>query len=73
MDLNTKEVADMNGFINTINFGYVPVRRNYTEGRHLADIELSDDGTNACFAEIRADYKTEQPFAVLFDKNWHQL
>ena len=54
-------------YINTIDFGYVPVRKTYTDGRFLKNIELSDDGTNAQFAEIRADYTTEQPFAVLFD------
>lgn len=55
-----------NNFVKTINFGYVPIRKNFIEGRHLADIELSD-GDNA---EIRADYRTEQPFAVIFDGNW---
>lgn len=60
-------------FISTLNFGKVPVRKTYTDGRHLADIELSDNGTNECFAEIKADYTTNQPFAVLFDGNWNQL
>lgn len=60
-------------FVNTLNFGRVPIRRNYTDGRHLADIELSDNGTNECFAEIRADYTTNQPFVVLFDSDWNQL
>lgn len=58
-----------NSFIKTLNFGYVPVRKTHVEGRHLADIELSD-GTNA---EIRADYRTEQPFAVLFNEDWEPL
>lgn len=64
-----------NNFVRTIDFGDVPIRKNplYTDGRHMADIELSDNGTNECFAEIRADYTTNQPFAVLFDENWNQL
>ena len=60
-------------YINTLDFGFVPVRRTYTNGRFLKNIELSDDGTNAQFAEIRSDYTTEQPFAVLFDGDWKQL
>lgn len=54
-------------YINTLNFGCVPIRRTHIEGKHYADIELSD-GDNA---EIRIDYRTNQPFAVLFDGNWN--
>lgn len=54
--------------INTIYFGRVPIRRAHTDGRTLQCIELSD-GDNA---EIRADYTTDQPFAVLFDGEWNQ-
>lgn len=57
-----------NSFIRTIDFGFVPVRRTHTEGTHYADIELAD-GDNA---EIRIDYRTNQPFAVLFDGEWNQ-
>lgn len=57
----------MTQYIETLNFGYVPIRKTHTEGRHYADIELSD-GDNA---EIRVDYRTNQPFAVLFDGNWN--
>lgn len=60
-------------FVETIDFGMVPIRRTHTEGRHCADIELADDGTNAAFAEIRIDDRTNQPFAVLFDGDWNQL
>ena len=60
-------------YIDTIDFGRVPVRRTHTDGKHLADIELSDNGTNESFAEVRSDYNTNQPFAVLFDNDWNQL
>lgn len=59
--------------IRTIDFGLVPIRRTHTEGKHYADIELAYDGTEAAFAEIRVDYTTNQPFAVLFDGDWNQL
>lgn len=55
-------------YINTIDFGYVPIRKTYKEGNRIADIELSD-GDNA---EIRLDYRTNQPFAVLFDGDWNE-
>ena len=42
-------------YIDTIDFGRVPVRRTHTDGKHLADIELSDNGTNELFAEVRSD------------------
>ena len=60
-------------FVTTIDFGDVPIRKTHTEGKHYADIELSDNGTNEAFAEIRIDDRTNQPFAVLFDENWNQL
>lgn len=60
-------------YVNTIDFGFVPIRKTHTQGKYLKDIELSDDGTEAKFAEIRLDYKTNQPFAVLFDSNWIKL
>jgi len=47
----------------------VPVRKTHTEGRHLKDIELSDNLN----VEIRADYNTNQPFAVLYDLNWNPI
>lgn len=55
-------------YINTIDFGRVPIRKTHTDGKHLADIKLSD-GDNT---EVRSDYSTNQPFAVLFDGNWNQ-
>lgn len=64
----------MNAYIETIDFGAVPVRKRFTEGRHYSDIELAwREGDPACFAEIRTDYRTNQPFAVLFDKDWNQI
>lgn len=63
----------MGGYVDTIDFGRVPIRRTHTDGKHQADIELADNGTNEVFAEIRLDYGTNQPFAVLFDGGWNQL
>ena len=62
-----------NRYIDTIDFGRVPIRRTHTDGIHYADIELADNGTNEAFAEIRIDDRTNQPFAVLFDGEWNQL
>ena len=62
-----------NRYINTIDFGRIPVRKTHTDGRHLKDIELSDNGSEVKYADVRADYQTEQPFAVLFDGEWNQL
>jgi hypothetical protein len=58
-----------NSFVNTLDFGYVPVRKTHNDGRYEAWIELSDSG----FAEIRSDYTTNQPFAVLFDDNMNEI
>ena len=60
-------------YVNTVDFGRVPIRKTHTEGKGQAWIELSDNGTNEAYAEIRLDYKTNQPFAVLFDENFNQL
>ena len=60
-------------FVDTIDFGRVPIRKTHTDGIYCASIELSDNGTKEAFAEIRTDYKTNQPFAVLFDEEWNQL
>ena len=54
-------------YINTIDFGRVPIRKTHTDGKHLADIQLSN-GDNA---EVKSDYSTSQPFAVLFDGDWN--
>ena len=35
--------------------------------------ERDDNGTNEAYAEIRLDYQTNQPFAVLFDKDCKQI
>lgn len=61
-------------YIETIDFGRVPIRKTHTDGRWYEDVELTNDGTDeAYFAEIRVDYRTNQPFAVLFDKDWKQI
>ena len=60
--------------VETIDFGRVPIRKTHTDGRWCADVELANDGTDeAYFAEIRADYRTNQPFAVLFDADWRAI
>ena len=56
-------------YIKTVDFGTVPVRQHHCYGNHLADIDLTEGG----FAEIRSDVQTNQPFAVLFDKEWNQI
>ena len=56
-------------YVRTIDFGNVPIRKNFTEGEEQAGIELSDSG----YASIRLDPRTNQPFAVLFDENCNQL
>lgn len=56
-------------YVRTIDFGEVPIRRNFTDGEELAWIELSGPG----FASIRLDPRTNQPFAVLFDADCNQI
>lgn len=63
----------MGAYIETIDFGSVPVRKRFTEGRHYKDIEIVSCNDRECFAEIRTDYTTNQPFAVLFDGDWNQI
>lgn len=58
----------MYNYINTIDFGKVPIRKTFTDGEIIGSVELSG-GDNA---EIRKDPRTNQPFAVLFDENWNQ-
>ncbi len=60
-------------YIETIDFGSVPIRKTFTDGAHMKDIELSSCEDRASFAEVRRDYTTNQPFAVLFDENWEQI
>lgn len=55
--------------VKTLDFGEVPIRKNFTEGQEYAWIELSDHG----YASIRIDPKTNQPFAVLFDEDGNQI
>lgn len=56
-------------FVRTLDFGDVVIRRRFTDGMFLANIELSD-GTHA---EIRTDFRSNQPFAVLFDEDWNPI
>lgn len=50
-------------YIETIDFGKTPIRRNFTEGAPQKAYLMSD---GSCY-EIRLDYKTNQPFAVEVD------
>lgn len=56
-------------YVDTLDFGRVPIRRTHKNGETLQCIELSNTG----YAEIRKDYTTQQPFAVLFDDNWGEI
>lgn len=51
-------------YVKCIHYGYVPVRRTHTEGELLEVFELSGGG----YAEIKSDYRTNQPFAVLHEE-----
>ena len=55
-------------FAKTVDFGNVEIRKSFTEGNHIADIELSGNE----FAEIKTDYLTGKLFAVIFDSDWNQ-
>lgn len=55
--------------VSTIDFGVVSVRRTHKDGVPVGWVELSDTG----YAEIRTDYRTNQPFAVLFDDELNEL
>lgn len=48
--------------VQTIDFGLVPIRVNFTSGEEMAWILLSDGD----YASIRKDPVTNQPFAVIF-------
>ena len=63
------------GYIKTIDFGYVPIRRNHTLGENIGFIELSYDPKkpNEAYADIRADLNTNQPFAVILDENFNEV
>ena len=63
------------GYIRTIDFGYVPIRRRYTEGENIGFIELSADPKkpNEVYADIRADFRTNQPFAVILDAELNEV
>ena len=48
-------------FIETIDFGNVPIRKNFTDGEYLDFVEAC----NGDIYEIKRDYTTSQLFAVL--------
>ena len=56
-------------YVKTIDFGYVPIRKTHTEGFSMMIVELSDFG----YADIRRDYRTNQPFAVLLDEELNEI
>lgn len=53
--------------IKTIDFGVIPIRKNFIEGKELTIIDLSSQDDNIAFASIRTDIITQQPFAVLLN------
>jgi hypothetical protein len=63
------------GYVETIDFGSVPIRRNYTGGDSIGFIELSADPKkpNEVYADIRADLRTNQPFAVILDAELNEV
>ena len=64
---------DNTEYVNTLDFGYVPIRKTHTEVKSQQWFILSYNWTNEVYAEIRLDYQTNQPFAVLFDKDCKQI
>jgi hypothetical protein len=66
---------DTRSYVETIDFGCVPIRRNHTDGDSIGFIELSADPKkpNEVYADIRADLKTNQPFAVILDGNLNEV
>lgn len=63
----------MEPYVDTLDFGRVPIRKNFTDGVEDAIIDLADNGTNECYASIRHDYDTNQPFAVLLDEDLEEV
>lgn len=63
----------MNRYINTIDFGYVVIRKNFTEGIELTIIDIVSDKDIEQYASIRRDLTTNQPFAVLLDENLKEI
>lgn len=53
----------VNNYIETIDFGRVPIRKSFSNGLAQKAL-LMADGT--CY-EVRTDLKTNQPFAVEVD------
>lgn len=53
----------MTNYIKTYDFGYTPIRRNFTEGKPQKAYQMED---GSCY-EVRLDNKTNQPFAVEVD------
>ena len=60
-------------YIETLHFGYVPVRRNHTEGEEMKFIYLAGDDFNWYGASIRKDTRTNQPFAVIFNGDLEEV
>lgn len=62
-----------NNYVRTIDWGNVPIRKTFTDGMIQDVIELSDNGTNECYAIIKTDFRTNQPFCVLADENLKEI
>ena len=63
----------MKPYVETIDYGRVPIRRRYTAGIEQTVIDIADNGTNEHYASIRLDYRTNQPFAVLLDEDMNEI
>lgn len=63
------------GYIKTIDFGYVPIRRNHTLGENIGFITLSGNPKkpNEVYVDIRTDLRTNQPFAVILDAELNEV
>jgi hypothetical protein len=66
---------DTHSYIETIDFGCVPIRRNHTDGDSIGFVELSADPKkpNEVYADIRTDLRTNQPFAVILDAELNEV
>jgi hypothetical protein len=66
---------DTRSYVETIDFGCVPIRHNHTDGDSIGFIELSADPKkpNEVYADIRTDLRTNQPFAVILDAELNEV
>ena len=62
-------------YVKTIDFGEVPIRKTHTEGFSMMIVDLSYNPKHPkeAYADIRRDWSTNQPFAVLLDENLEEV